>query len=418
MITMTAITVTAQSTPLRGAARYATIFTTQFERVAEVVAARAAELLCAPVAVVDEAGAVVARSTPSVASAGRAPCDEPGESLRVPLHLDGQVGAVLVGAPLNGEVISPRLAQVLVHLVVSQALARERLPDQHERKHAFIRDLLQGAIKDEAMILREAAILGMDLTTPRTVILIDAADYTLAPARHGEAEITDAAVLRRAQLVVGSIVSFFHLPNDTICAYIGNGEIAVLKASNTKNMIRWIDSRRAAPEESCAWANLAALKRASEELLGHLQADTSSPMSIGIGRYHPGLCGIARSYEDARAALSIGRRVRGQNGVHCLDGLGIAAFVGISEERTKVELATHLLSPLDHEPELLGTLDAFFASNCCPSSTADRLSIHRNTLGYRLQKIASLTGLDPRQFEEAMQIHLAMLMRSFRTEAR
>jgi len=41
------------------------------------------------------------------------------------------------------------------------------------------------------------------------------------------------------------------------------------------------------------------------------------------------------------------------------------------------------------------------------------LAIHHNTLTYRLQKIALLTGLDPRRFEEATQIYLALLLRSF-----
>jgi carbohydrate diacid regulator len=94
--------------------------------------------------------------------------------------------------------------------------------------------------------------------------------------------------------------------------------------------------------------------------------------------------------------------------------LGIAAFVGVADESTKVDLAKYLLSPLDHEPELLATLDAFFVENCCPSSTAKRLSIHRNTLSYRLDKIFSLTGLDPRTFDDAVQMRLSLVLRSFK----
>ena len=53
----------------------------------------------------------------------------------------------------------------------------------------------------------------------------------------------------------------------------------------------------------------------------------------------------------------------------------------------------------------------------CPSSTANRLFIHRNTLSYRLDKIASLTGLDPRRFDDAVQIRLAVVLRSLRNNA-
>jgi carbohydrate diacid regulator len=104
---------------------------------------------------------------------------------------------------------------------------------------------------------------------------------------------------------------------------------------------------------------------------------------------------MAHSYRDARMATSLGRRFQGQNLVHCLDGLGVAAFVGVSDERTKVDLAMHLLSPFDQEPELIESLNAFFAADCCPSTAASALRIHRNTLSYRLEKISMLTGLDP-----------------------
>jgi carbohydrate diacid regulator len=100
------------------------------------------------------------------------------------------------------------------------------------------------------------------------------------------------------------------------------------------------------------------------------------------------------------------------NQLHCLDGLGIAAFGGIADEHIKIDLARHVLGPLDHEPELIETLDAFFAADCSPSTTACQLSIHRNSLNYRLDKVALLTGLDPRHFDQAAQIRLAFLLRS------
>lgn len=126
------------------------------------------------------------------------------------------------------------------------------------------------------------------------------------------------------------------------------------------------------------------------------------------------LGGLARSYEDAQAALSLGCRFGDRNQVHCLDRLGIAALIGIADEQTKIELATYLLSPLEHEVELIATLEAFFGSNLSPSATANQLSIHRNTLSYRLDKITSLTGLDPRSFDDAVQIRLALLLRNLK----
>src|SRR5204862_94618 len=78
----------------------------------------------------------------------------------------------------------------------------------------------------------------------------------------------------------------------------------------------------------------------------------------------------------------------------------------------KLELAIRLLGPLDPERDLLGTLQIFFDQNCCPSTTARSLAIHRNTLSYRLDKVTSLTGLDPRRFDDAIQMRLALLLRT------
>ncbi|GAP97670.1 PucR family transcriptional regulator [Leptolyngbya sp. NIES-2104] len=377
---------------------------TRFKRVARGIVQRIQEVLNAQVFVVDDREMIVAST--EVQAIDR--CFDAPSNLRLPFQVGQQRGEVIL-SQLESDEISLRLAQVLVELIVNQALSIAQQPVQPELKNKFIHDLLRSPNRDESEVLREAQILGLDFTRPRAVILIDAAHYLLScPTK--PFEMLDAQTQRSIQVIIGSIVKFFHLPNDTICAYIGGSEIAVLKASSTQDLEAWAD--RKDPAGNPSWANLAALKRASTALLNQLRSQTQTDLSVGIGRYHPGIQGLARSYQDARAALSLGHHFSGDNQVYCLDDLGVAAFVGISDESTKIDLAKHLLSPLDQEPELIDTLQVFFAENCYPSSTASRLSIHRNTLSYRLDKITSLTGLNPRLFDDAIQIRLALLLRS------
>jgi carbohydrate diacid regulator len=331
--------------------------------------------------------------------------------LDMPLQMNGRNGRIVVAATGETESMSPRLARSVIDLVVSRTTVVDRLPNKNEIKNKLIHDLLHGNIGSEPTVLREAQVLGMDLTPPRLVLLIGAGEYIFHADRHS-AGFSEREMWQRVQVIIGAVVDFFELPSDTICAYIGEGDVAVLKASNPKNLGRWANDPTE-PEYSGnpSWANLDAIKRATNGLLIYLRNITHRSLSIGIGRHHPGLSGLASSYEDARTALSIGRRLVGANRVHCLDSLGVAAFVGVADEQTKIDLASHLLSPLDHEPELLETIEAFFTENCSPSSTARVLCVHRNTLAYRLEKIASLTGLDPRRFEEAVQIRLALTLR-------
>jgi carbohydrate diacid regulator len=384
----------------------------QLDRLAAALSERAAEVFT-HVAVIDQRGTVLAATASETVGNPyqTAPDRAPEDDVRVPLRLGSETGEVVVAEPVTGDAISPHLTRTLVELMINQTLVVSRLPNQQELKSSFIHSLLRGGAADEAEAIRDGQILGMDLTTPRAVMLIDASHYILAFEASARSETREARSRRRAQVIIAAIVSFFNLPNDSICAYIGSGEIAVLKASSTVDLEAWADGQDA-PGAGSSWANLTALKRAATDLLRRLRQDTRSEISVGIGRYHPGIRGLARSYEDALAALSLGLRLEGANKVHCLDGLGIAAFVGVSDQRTKVDLASHLLRPLDHEPDLLETVETFFDSDCCPSAAAGRLSIHRNTLSYRLDKISALTGLDPRHFNDAVQIRLALLLRS------
>ncbi|MDX6200372.1 MAG: hypothetical protein QOJ79_3523 [Actinomycetota bacterium] len=54
-----------------------------------------------------------------------------------------------------------------------------------------------------------------------------------------------------------------------------------------------------------------------------------------------------------------------------------------------------LLDPLERNPDLLLTLDAYLAENLDRRRTAAALHVHPNTLDYRLKRIAGLTGLEP-----------------------
>ena len=77
----------------------------------------------------------------------------------------------------------------------------------------------------------------------------------------------------------------------------------MLKASSTKDLVEWANGSGDNLPMNPSWSNLAALKKASAGLLTDLKRDTNVELSIGIGRYHPGIAGLARSYEDARAAI-------------------------------------------------------------------------------------------------------------------
>lgn len=62
------------------------------------------------------------------------------------------------------------------------------------------------------------------------------------------------------------------------------------------------------------------------------------------------------------------------------------------------------LKALMADGELVSTLECFLKVSLNISEAASKLFIHRNTLLYRLSKIEKLTGFDPRNFSDAMNL--------------
>jgi len=59
------------------------------------------------------------------------------------------------------------------------------------------------------------------------------------------------------------------------------------------------------------------------------------------------------------------------------------------------------------------TINRFFENNLNVSETARKLYVHRNTLVYRLEKVKKITGLDLREFEDAILFKVAVMVKKY-----
>jgi carbohydrate diacid regulator len=372
----------------------------------ERLAQRAHSTFATDIEVLDAEGALIATcGNEDCASEKR----EPAGWMQVPFSVLGQSGRLNIRQP-EGEMASPRLIESVVDLLVNQIALLDCLPRQHELKHQFIHRLLHSPDEDEEALLREGQSLGMELSRPRAILLIDAGEYLEANAGPLRLQDNPDHHWLQAQSLIRKIVRFFSLPSDAICAYLGQGEIAVLKASTSRDLGPWVGQHPQPEEVPSSWSNLEALKVAATQLLQTLRTEVNGRLFLGVGRYHPGLRGLARSYQDARTALAIGHKLSRDHGIFCLDQLGLAALIGTSDEQTRFDLARHLLGPLENESELLQTLAVFFEENCSVITASNSLAIHRNTLNYRLEKVRALIGLDARHFEDVSLIRYALII--------
>ena len=98
------------------------------------------------------------------------------------------------------------------------------------------------------------------------------------------------------------------------------------------------------------------------------------------------------------------------------DNLGIARLIyqlptTLCEMFLKEVFKRGSIESLD--AETLFTIQRFFENNLNVSETSRKLFVHRNTLVYRLEKIKKLTGLDLREFEDAIVFKVALMVKKY-----
>lgn len=156
------------------------------------------------------------------------------------------------------------------------------------------------------------------------------------------------------------------------------------------------------------------LKPIAQEFVEQIQATTAgAEIVIGIGRPESRPSQWINSLQQARESWRIGRQWKG-NPITYFGDLEfyklLTALSGNMEAsrfylKTLGKLIDH---DVDHNAELVTTLEAFFECHGNLSQTASRLHIHRNTLTYRLERIASITRLDLNDPDARFSLQLAL----------
>ncbi|WP_276353812.1 CdaR family transcriptional regulator [Cohnella caldifontis] len=129
---------------------------------------------------------------------------------------------------------------------------------------------------------------------------------------------------------------------------------------------------------------------------------------IAVGNPAANLALVRASFEEADMAL---RFAAGQEqaGIVRFDDIEARALASLIPRKHGERLWLKI-EPVWQE-KMTETIRHFCAANLSVAGAAASLGIHRNTMIYRLEQIASLTGYDPRRFEHAMLLQMALWQR-------
>lgn len=302
---------------------------------------------------------------------------------------DGLLGLLSLLLPARRETSEDLLLASRGAAAAAVILARERAAAAARQELALnvLDEILDGALQSEVSLRQQARRLGHDIEAPHAAIvarLDPLVGMSAARPRNGRWAVFEETLAR-------------------------HGARRLWRIRHNQLEVIWpvADEREAT---SVAQTLFADAQRRLPEGAGFA-------VSMGLGRVASGSRGIRQSYQEARQALAMGRRLYGPGRLTRFDDLGVYRLLfaakDLPELRTFHDETLGALIEYDREngAELIRTLEAFFAARCGPKEAAALLGVHRNTVLYRLERIRELTRLDLDDADVRLRLHLALCVR-------
>lgn len=304
---------------------------------------------------------------------------------------NGLLGSISMLIPTHEErpedtiLISRTAAASAVTLAQEQATTAAR----REVELNVLDELLDGALRSEIALAQQAERLGHNLD--QTFVTMVARPDTQPGGASRSRELRHHALEEGVHAFVNTI------DQTDVLWRVRNANVEVVLP---EAMVL------ASPELPSQLRNLLTQSLANHQI--------SDAVSVGIGRYAAGMQGIRRSHQDARQSLLLGRRLYGGGHVTDYDDLGIYRLILAAEDLPELKIFhdESLTALIDydrvHNSNLVQTLEAFFKANCSPKEASSILQVHRNTVLYRLERIAEITGQNLEDADVRLRLHLAL----------
>lgn len=148
-------------------------------------------------------------------------------------------------------------------------------------------------------------------------------------------------------------------------------------------------------------------------IIDNMHAEAMVKVRVGYGNRVHNLQDIAKSYQEAKMALEVGRIFYAEKEIISYSLLGIGRLIyqlpmSLCDMFIKEVFADGIPDVFDEETMV--TIQKFFENNLNISETARQLYVHRNTLVYRLERLEKIIGLDVRKFDDAMTFKIALMV--------
>ena len=162
--------------------------------------------------------------------------------------------------------------------------------------------------------------------------------------------------------------------------------------------------------------NMEEIEKIAKNIADMLHTEINSQVFISIGTVVSDLKDVSRSYKEAKMALEVGKIFETEKHIVNYERLGIGRLIyqlPLPLCRMFIKEVLHGLTMDDFDDETLATVNKFFENNLNVSETSRQLYIHRNTLVDCLDKLQKMTGLDLRNFDDAIIFKITLMVSKY-----
>lgn len=281
--------------------------------------------------------------------------------------------------------------------------------DRESTLQNFVQDLMAfvPGVSNEAMLLSRASDFGYDRTwhyVPLTIDLYQFGRFAASIYREFRSEGREEAeqeVQRVKKTVLLEIRKLFGESRD-IASSSQNSRYLILHAlcQGTKSYNLEI---------------MEDVRDRADQLLKRTE-DIGLKAAIGIGSPALGIAAMAESCQEAWRALGLGKKFKRGPGVYDIADYRLEEMITTIDRRVRNRFVTNVTETLRAQPdaeELKRTIRVWCESSFSLVEAARRLSAHRNTLIYRLDKLKRICQIDLKDFRCCIDLYLALMLDQF-----
>lgn len=263
-------------------------------------------------------------------------------------------------------------------------LSTESRVNDLEAKNQLLRKIIKGDFTNEQLVKIELEMLGISIPSLYTVAVVSS-DFDSTKEK------------------IKSLVQIFCTHVSKVTYWIeGDGKLIFIVGSPSL-----IDG-----------SSIQLARKLMDKVMENLNQSFRTRIYVGIGREKTEIKQARYSYIEALEVVDLSKKLSRHNLKlpQEYQALGIYRLLSLIQDKNRndgyvndhiVKIARH---DIEHDSELIPTLEAYLRNNCKAKETAKDLHIHINTLNYRINRICGITRLNLGDFQERVSTYIDLLI--------